>query len=135
MIFAKCSNSSNDKCYPDQSIILPALHYLFCINYVYFATKKGLLSFIFTFLGFLFVCFFNYYYFCLGLVFCFFTWIIFCWDTGTQIVGSLSFPLPFSPTYFHPCTVWCWREYKMRANSVLCFSHPEHILDHKVKRT
>lgn len=58
MIFAKCSNSSNDKCYPYQSIILPALHYLFCGNYVYFVTKKALLAFIFSCcLGFLFVWF------------------------------------------------------------------------------
>lgn len=105
MIFAKCSNSRNDKCYPHQSIILPALHYLFCSNYVYFATKKGLLAFIFSCLGFLFVWFLNYYYFLFGFGFLFlYLDYILLGHTHTKSGVPVLFSHLF-PAYFHPFSV------------------------------
>lgn len=113
VIFAKCSNA---KCYSDQSIILPV--YTICFAVIMFIlslrkVKGCLLSSLVAVLVGVFFLFF------------FFTWIIFL------VWGPCPFLSPLPPhTSEHNTKCKIIQYY-----SVLCFSHIEDILDHKVIRT
>lgn len=124
---------------------------LFCQPYtIYFAVIMFILSIkkakgyllssfvvtqVFCSCVFLIIIIFVWVWFSGGFFFLFYLDYIFLGHRHSQLFGSLSFPLTSFPTHFHSCTVWCWREYKMQENSVLCFSHFEDILDHKAVRT